>query len=478
MNRKRILIVERAAAGADGRIAPLLNPESYEVETLRSGASALLRMGRAPFPDAVLFHVEAADGELDAIGELRRAHPRVKIITLMANTDVNSVGKAVRMGADVCAWKPRDGQALNTIVENCLLRERESPAVSERLGDVEELGAGAFFVIASPAMRRLRAQVDQVARIAVPVLILGESGTGKEVIARLIHKLSPRAQRPFLKVNCAAVPAELLESELFGYERGAFTGAVHSKPGIFEACNRGTLFLDEIAEMSPALQAKLLHVLQDQEFSRLGSRTRIRVNVRILAATNVNIREAIAAKSFRGDLYYRLSAFVFSIPPLRERPEDIPILLRRYMAHHADMLRLPNRVISKSLWDACLRHSWPGNVRELENLTKRYLICGDEGVYFADSGSARSAAIDLPGPGDLKLHVQQLRKSEEAAVIAQALEQTNWNRKEAAKLLKISYKSMLSKIRLYGLDHAPQKTLAEYSSDNEPAPLVQARFHR
>jgi transcriptional regulator with PAS, ATPase and Fis domain len=256
------------------------------------------------------------------------------------------------------------------------------------------------------------------------------------------------------------MPSELLESELFGYERGAFTGAVRSKPGKFELCNHGTLFLDEIAEMPPSLQAKLLHVLQDQEFTRLGGCSRVKVNVRVLAATNVNIREAMAAKTFREDLYYRLSTFVFSLPPLRDRREDLPILIRRYMSLYADRLHLPQRAIPKHLWEQlCLRYEWPGNVRELENFVKRYLICGEEAITFASAprfaagnGVDHSPHAGGATPGDLKAHVRDLRSKAEASAISGALEQTNWNRKEAAKVLNISYKSLLSKIRQYGLD--------------------------
>jgi two-component system response regulator AtoC len=340
----------------------------------------------------------------------------------------------------------------------------EAPPVLERLGDVEDLADGGFLVLASPQMRKLRAQVSQVARVDVPVLILGESGTGKEVIAKLLHSISPRSQRPFLKVNCAAVPGELLESELFGYERGAFTGAVRSKPGIFEACNHGTLFLDEIAEMPPALQAKLLHVLQDQGFSRLGSSARIKTSVRIVAATNVDIQEAISSKAFRADLYYRLSTFVFSIPPLRDRKEDVPILLQRYLAHYANRLGLPARPIRRALWELCMHHNWPGNVRELENFAKRYLICGEEEICLP-SGDMEVRSAEDANSGDLKAQVGRIRNAAEASVISRALVATKWNRKEAAKLLNISYKSILSKIRLYGLNRVSDKALSEYVSD-------------
>ena len=227
-------------------------------------------------------------------------------------------------------------------------------------------------------MRKLRSQAALVANVDIPVLMLGESGTGKEVMARLIHKLSPRAHRTFLKVNCAAVPADLLESELFGYEAGAFTGANHAKPGKFELCNKGTIMLDEIGEMPPSLQAKLLHVLQDQQFSRLGGRSVIKVDVRILAATNINIPEALANKRLREDLYYRLNAFTLQIPPLRERKEEIPILLKHFMTQLSEQYARAPLPYSPEMLQACAIYSWPGNLRELGNFVKRYLVLGDE----------------------------------------------------------------------------------------------------
>src|SRR6516165_7602175 len=218
----------------------------------------------------------------------------------------------------------------------------------------------------------------------VPVLIVGESGAGKEVVAHLIHKLSPRADRTFLKVNCAALPADLLESELFGYEPGAFTGATRSKPGKFEQGDKGTFLLDEIGEMPPILQAKLLHVLQDQQFSRLGSRSMVTVDVRILAATNVDIQQAIAAKKIREDLYYRLNAFTVHVPPLRERREEIPLLIRHFMGLFATRYARAPLPVSPTLVTACLHYFWPGNLRELENFVKRYLILGDEQLALSD----------------------------------------------------------------------------------------------
>jgi len=307
-------------------------------------------------------------------------------------------------------------------------------------------------------MKRLRRELSCVARVDTSVLFLGESGSGKEVAARLVHVLSSRAGRCFLKVNCAALPAELLESELFGYQRGAFTGAVNSKPGRFELCQGGTILLDEIGEMPRELQAKLLHVLQDHSFTRLGGCNKIHVDVRVLAATNIDVKQAIAEKHFRVDLYYRLNTFVIRVPPLRERFEDINILLSRFLGRYALQLGVPQRTVPQSVMKDCCKYPWPGNVRELQSFAKRYLVLGEDALPWLDSGSASPCAeLDSCGNGsafigDLKGRVRDLKDSAERVAILDALERTHWNRREAARLLNISYKSILSKIRQYGLD--------------------------
>jgi transcriptional regulator with PAS, ATPase and Fis domain len=306
-------------------------------------------------------------------------------------------------------------------------------------------------------MRRIRAQVEQVAAVNVPVLLLGESGTGKEILARLIHRLSPRSRRTFLKVNCAALPADLLESELFGYEAGAFTGAIKPKPGKFELCDKGTIFLDEIGEMPVSMQAKLLHVLQDQQFSRLGSRSAVRVDVRILAATNIDIPAALASKKLRQDLYYRLNTLSIQLPPLRERREEIPSMIRHFMARFSARYARTPVPLSPKLLEACLKHPWPGNLRELENFVKRFLILGDEDLAVAEletqeeEGPA-AAASPPEKTGDLKSLVRNLKDEAEIQAIRRELDQTNWNRKKAAANLNISYKALLYKIRQFGLD--------------------------
>lgn len=438
-------------------IRTLLEVDEHKVETASTGEEALERVQKGMQPDLVLLDVlmPGIDG-LQTLEQLRQMKPGVKVVMLSCVSDTRKVVQAMRLGAHDYLTKPFQKAELDAVIGQCLNAHQQSYP-----GEVEELADDVFFVAASPAMRKIRSQAALVANVDIPVLLLGESGTGKEVAARLIHKLSPRAHRTFLKVNCAAVPADLLESELFGYEAGAFTGATHAKPGKFELCNKGTILLDEIGEMPPLLQAKLLHVLQDQQFSRLGSRSVVKVDVRILAATNINIPEALATKRLREDLYYRLNAFTLNIPPLRERKEEIPILLKHFMSRMSERYARPSLPLSTNLMEACLGYSWPGNLRELSNFVKRYLVLGDEKLAVAElsprndgtggmraDSSKDSSATDS---GGLKSLARSAKDEAEAEAITHALEQTNWNRKQAAVLLKISYKALLYKIRQYGI---------------------------
>lgn len=321
--------------------------------------------------------------------------------------------------------------------------------------EVEEVAPGVGFVAASAIMLRLREQIAQMAPIDLPVLVLGESGVGKEVAARLLHRLSPRRNGTFLKVNCAAVPNELLESELFGFEAGAFTGAVRAKPGKFEMCPRGTIFLDELGELPPGLQSKLLQVLEDRTFSRLGGRALVKADARVIAATNVNIDRAIADKRFRGDLYYRLGALQLRIPPLRERREDIVPQLRYFMERLAASLNRPPLPLSEELLAACQAHSWPGNVRELQNFIKRYLVHGDPAAALEELLPCRlgPAAAEPSGRRqDLKGMVREMKMRVEREAIREVLEGCGWHRGRAAELLGISTKALGQKIRQYGIE--------------------------
>ena len=304
----------------------------------------------------------------------------------------------------------------------------------------------------NPAMEELHKQIERIAPVDVPVLLLGESGVGKEFVAHAIHARSLRSRGPFLKVNCAALPSELLESELFGYEAGAFTGAVRSKPGQFEMCDQGTILLDEIGEMTSTLQAKLLQVLQDQQFSRLGGRRMMTVDVRILAATNINIDKALEEKVFRPDLYYRLNTITLRIPALRERHEDIPAFLEHFMVQLSEQLGCPPRPFSKRVMDACLRYSWPGNVRELKNFVCRYLVLADDEAALAALRDRNSEGGDGPArkPGMRQL-VYSIRAEAEKRMIEEGLTKARWNRTETARALHISTKTLWNKMRQYGI---------------------------
>jgi DNA-binding NtrC family response regulator len=444
-------------------IKTLLEVDDHRVETASTGEEALEKVQKGLNPDLVLLDLlmPGIDG-LETLESLRKLHPGAKVVMLSCVNDTKKVVQAIRLGATDYITKPFQKAELDAVIDQCLGTNQQNYS-----GDVEDLGDETFFVAASASMRKLRSQAALVANVDIPVLMLGESGTGKEVMAKLIHKLSPRAHRTFLKVNCAAVPADLLESELFGYEAGAFTGATHAKPGKFEVCNKGTILLDEIGEMPPSLQAKLLHVLQDQQFSRLGSRSVVKVDVRILAATNINIPEALANKRLREDLYYRLNAFTLQIPPLRERREEIPILLKHFMTSLSEQYARPPLPFSPELLQACAVYPWPGNLRELGNFIKRYLVLGDEKLAINElqpRSDGSGASFDASPPrsaseasgsgssgGGLKSLARSAKDEAEAEAIAKALEETNWNRKQAAALLQISYKALLYKIRQYGI---------------------------
>jgi len=319
-----------------------------------------------------------------------------------------------------------------------------------------------IFICASDPMHRIKEIIDQIANTDVTVLIQGESGVGKEVVARSIHLNSFRKEKPFVKVNCAALPQELLESELFGYEKGAFTGAYRQKPGKFELADGGTIFLDEISEMSLSLQGKLLQVLQDREFSRLGGKKDLRVDVRVLVATNKNIEEGVKEARFREDLYYRLNVVNITIPPLRERKEEIPIFVEYFLEKYGKKYQRRVSPLSDELIKVFSQHHWSGNVRELENVIQRFVVLGNEKaiveelspVTRIDSIPAKKTKIvptKKSWPSLKEVHRDAIKKAE-SEIILKALETTNWNRKKAANILEINYKTLLYKIKECGLD--------------------------
>jgi transcriptional regulator with PAS, ATPase and Fis domain len=332
---------------------------------------------------------------------------------------------------------------------------------------MEELDNNRFFMAASPTMMQLYRDVRVLAPVDIPVLILGESGVGKEIVAMLLHKYHANAEKKLLNINCAALPTELLESELFGYEAGAFTGATKSKPGMFELANKGTLLLDEIGEMSPQMQAKLLHVLQDGSFCRLGARSSSRVDVRVLAATNINMQDAIAEKRFREDLYYRLNTLTITVPPLRERREEIPLLMEQMFHRGAQELGQPF-IFSERLVEAAQEYHWPGNLRELRNFVTRTLILQDEASAYENLRSKKTVrsispapvveepsvevvATKTPAAVGMKGAVNEVKNETEIRMLQDALSASGWNRRRAAVNLNISYRTLLYKIQQHRL---------------------------
>jgi len=326
----------------------------------------------------------------------------------------------------------------------------------------------------SEAMRIVRSKIEKLAGSNVPGLVQGESGTGKEIIAKLIHCRSPWEMGPFVKVNCPAIPATLLETELFGYEKGAFTGAYGTKPGRVEMAHRGTLFLDEIAELDPALQAKLLQLLQDGQFCRIGAQEDKRAEVRMVCATNRELADEIDAGNFRRDLFYRINVLNVQLVPLRERREDIPELVNFFLESYNEKYNGQGRAMSPQLIDRLQQYHWPGNIRELENVVKRYVILGSEetiGAELLRGESPRySPDISMDGTTSLKKVTRQAVREVERVVILRSLQANKWNRKRVARALNISYRALLYKIRDAGLSPARSSKRVGNGNGKGPPP--------
>jgi two-component system response regulator AtoC len=376
------------------------------------------------------------------------------IILIGGDTVDPATADPAALGADDFVPSASDRGELEGAITRVLSRRRLPPERSPVPHVPSEVG-----LWSSPVMAEVREIIERAAEVDVTVLITGETGTGKEVVARAIHRMSIRQNRPFVKVNCAAVPRELLESELFGHERGAFTGAHQLKTGKFEAANHGTIFLDEIGDLHGALQAKLLHVLQDGEFSRVGGKSTVKVNVRVLAATNQDLERAVAAGRFRDDLYYRLNVVQISVPPLRERREEIQGFVEYFVQRYSKQYRRDGFKISPAAMQRLLDHGYPGNVRELENLVKRMIVLGETALPATTLPRPRSPETNHhPEPAaeavavSLKDIARKASRAAEREAIARTLERTGWNRTKAASLLKISYRALLYKIKETGLD--------------------------
>lgn len=452
--RPRVFILESDVA-VRGYLRSILQ-HRYDLSLFGNEESLLHSLKLGLMPNLFLLAWHNTDETPPLLTAIQNMMLKAPVIVLSCSSDLGGLLTATRLGARDVVLKPFLGNDLQASIEEHLAGAAEHP---EQNSPTEiPLTDTQSFVRFSPRMRDIESQAALVARADIPLLILGESGTGKEVLALYTHKMSSRSQRTFLKVNCAAMPAELIESELFGYEQGAFTGAVKTKQGKFEDCNGGTIFLDEIGEMPAMLQAKLLQVLQDGTFSRLGGRSTIKVDVRVIAATNINMKQAIAKKTFREDLYYRLNGFTLNVPPLRERREEIPVLANYFMRKGAARYGRSPLAFSPGFMAKLTQYGWPGNLRELENIVNCYLVLGDEKEILREIGSFEAPAqisvvtAETPNRVGLKRLVRNLKGEAESTAIAQVLEEKRWNRKAAASDLKISYKALLYKIKQYNLE--------------------------
>jgi len=464
----RVLVIDDDP-GVRDYMEALVSRQGYRVSAAADAEEALAGLDRTK-PDIITLDVvlPGIDG-LETLRRLKQRLPEVPVVMLSGHGQARNIVEAMRLGASDFLRKPFEVEELELAFQKALEKRALKQEVELLRGQARSETELLLLAGDNPKMLEVREIIEQVADTDITVLVRGESGTGKEVVARTIFQLSGRREQPFVKVNCAALPSELLESELFGFEKGAFTGAQKRKLGKFEYANNGTIFLDEISEMHPALQAKLLQVLQDGEFSRLGGEADVRVDTRIIAATNRNLEEAVADGSFREDLYYRLNVVTVHIPPLRDRKDGIPLLVDHFLTKNNEQYNKDVQQLSPETMDLLMRYHWPGNVRELENMIRRMVVLGNEQTVLEEIAlkrpepeAAESGAdpFDIEELGadvargesiDLKAISRRAAQVAEKRVIERVLHQTRWNRKEAAERLQISYKALLYKMKENGL---------------------------
>src|SRR5881396_2207883 len=458
MSKRSILVVDDDRS-VRSYLSDFLTSCGYSIECAESGDQAVARLSAGYIPSLIVLDIVMPGiNGIEVLESVKKINSSIPVIILSAAGQTKTVVEAMKMGAADFLVKPFEEQELELAIENVVEKQKLKEEVKILKRQLDAYVEAGDILSTNPRVLKIKEIAKQVADTDVPVLITGESGVGKEVLARFIHTHSARQDKPFVKVNCAALPNDLLESELFGYERGAFTGALNDKPGKFELADKGTLLLDEIGEMTPHLQAKLLHVLQDSEYSRLGAKRTVRVDARVLASTNINLEEAVSKGTFREDLYFRLNVIRLDIPPLRERREDIPVLCNYLFCRYRERYKSNVEEISPQLLDSFLRYDWPGNVRQLENAIKRYLILPDVAMTLSELKEPPPAEADVPiKPKEDKMSLKDVgtRAAEQAEkeLVLRVLEETSWNRKQAARRLNICYKALLNKLKRWQIDN-------------------------
>jgi len=457
MSRPRILIVDDEPS-IRRVLAAHLRRDGYQVDAAEHGAQAIERLELQPYAMVVTDLQMPELGGLELLAWCRQELPELPVIIITAFGTVQSAVEALKLGAHDYITKPFDLTELRNVIGKAL-------AHRGRKGEEPRRGSDGRFALVgrTPSMQQVYALIEKIAASPSTVLVQGESGTGKELVARALHDQSPRSSAPFIQVNCGAIPANLFESELFGHERGAFTGAVSAKPGRLELADGGTLFLDEISELPKEMQVKLLRAIQELTFERVGGVRTIRVDVRVVAATNVDLQAEVAAGRFREDLFYRLNVVPIDIPPLRERLGDMPLLVRHFLEKYNRRLGRSVASVSPATLEQLASWHWPGNVRELENVMERAVLLADaDTLEPRDLHGVGSAAPtpELHAQGDqldlkeyVRLHTARLERSR----IQRALEHDAGNVTLAARRLGISRKSLQTKMKAYGL-RDPQRS--------------------
>jgi len=428
-----------------------LEKQGYAVETASDGVEALEALKETPF-DLLLSDIRMPrlDG-IELLNEAKSAQPNIKVILITAHATVNQAVQAVKLGAFDYITKPFEDEELFVAIEKALQFERLESENKKLRGKLKKAESDKRLIGASGPFKQLQSMIHKIADTAATVLLSGESGTGKELVARTIHRESSRSENDFIAVNCAAIPKDLIESELFGHVKGAFTGAVKDKKGKFEQADNGTLLLDEISEMAIDLQAKLLRVLQENVIEPVGAESRRPVDVRLIAATNVDLRDRVRSGNFREDLYYRLNVVPLHVPSLKERREDIPLLAREFVRKYSDGEEI---ALNSELIETLMEYSWPGNVRELENLIARMVILRRGETLTLkdlpeDFGEFNPHEESNDKTGKERVTLEEAEKN----LIIEALEKTGWNKSKAAKRLDIPRHVLIYRLKKYGIDN-------------------------